>query len=184
MQMFFLFKFFSLWNLSSYLCYDNFIIAEEVSIQLQKTLEKWNYFEQNLERHLSWCREIELDIKTQEPCSSLEEKKERFEFLNEKREQVIKYEEKIEDFVDKGHALVRISTVNHLKTLLTQLSSRYQNIHVLSKETVTKWSNIYKEHKCFEDKVQETNCWLNSIEMCLKSLASSKDTVKSEQLLH
>lgn len=120
-----------------------------------------------MEKHSSWCKEMESFFKDLPLCATLEEKQAQIEVLSQKREEVVHYERNIDIFVDHSHALVRISSVDRLKPLITQLSNRYQSLHVLTKEAVTKWRGIVSDHEVFEEKFEETEKWLDSVEEVL-----------------
>ncbi|KAK8753230.1 hypothetical protein OTU49_003334, partial [Cherax quadricarinatus] len=95
----------------------------DVRENLNSTIQQWSQFEEDLECHSAWCRELESFFKDQQLCASLHEKRRRIEVLTQKREEVVRYEREIDVFVDQGHALVRVSSVDRLKPLITQLSN-------------------------------------------------------------
>lgn len=126
---------------------------------------------------------MESFFKDQPLCATLEEKQAQIEVLSQKREEVVHYERDIDMFVDQSHALVRISNVDRLKPLITQLSNRYQSLHVLTKEAVTKWRGVVSDHEAFEEKFEENEKWLESVEEALdEHLSEMNPEKKSNQL--
>lgn len=159
------------------------IITVDVRENLTSTLQQWSQFEEELELHTSWCKEQESFFKDLPLCATLEEKQDRIEELVQKREDVVRYEREIDMFVDQSHALVRISSVERLKPLITQLSNRYQSLHVLTKEAVTRLRGVLSDHQTFKEKFEENDKWLNTIEESLASFLCEKDTEKRENQL-
>ena len=128
---------------------------------------------------------MESFFKDQPLCATLEEKNSRIEVLSQKREEVVQYERDIDVFVDQSHALVRVSNVDRLKPLITQLSNRYQSLHVLTKEAVTKWRGIVSDHEAFEEKFEENSRWLETVVEALDEFLSEMESEKkSSQLQH
>lgn len=128
---------------------------------------------------------MESFFKDQPLCATLEEKEAQTEVLSQKREEVVQYERDIDVFVDQSHALVRVSSVDRLKPLITQLSNRYQSLHVLTKEAVTKWRGIVTDHEAFEEKFEENSKWLDNVEEALDEYLSETDPEKkNSQLQH
>lgn len=150
---------------------------------LNATLQQWSQFEEDMECHSAWCRELESFFKDQQPCATLHEKRARIEILSQKREEVVRYEREIDVFVDQSHALVRISSVDRLKPLITQLSNRYQSLHILTKEAVTKWRGVLADHEAYEEKFEENNKWLESMEDSLNELLNEKKESQLQYLL-
>lgn len=157
----------------------------DVRKNLSTALDHWKLFDEGVETHSSWCREMESFFKDQPLCATLEEKQDQVEVLAQKREEVVQYERDIDMFVDQSHALVRISSVDRLKPLITQLSNRYQSLHVLTKEAVTKWRGIVSDHEAFEEKFEENERWLESVEEALDEYHSEMHPEKkNSQLQH
>ncbi|CAL4222595.1 unnamed protein product, partial [Meganyctiphanes norvegica] len=146
----------------------------DVRRNLEGALVQWSQFEQQLDCHASWCREKESFFKDQQLCSSLEEKEDRISLIASKREEIVQYEREVDIFVDQSHALVRISSVDRLKPLITQLSNRYQALHVLSKDTCSKWKGLVTDHKTYVDKLTENTTWISAVETALKELLQVK----------
>lgn len=155
-----------------------FSFKDDVRSNLKTTLEYWKQFEEDIEKHSSWCREMESFFKDQPLCATLEEKQARIEVLTQKREEVVQYERDIDVFVDQSHVLVRVSSVDRLKPLITQLSNRYQSLHVLSKEAVTKWRGIVSDHEAFEEKFEENGKWLDTVVEALDEFLNEMDPEK------
>ena len=103
--------------------------------------------------------------------------------MTQKREDVVRYEREIDIFVDQGHALVRTSSVDRLKPLITQLSNRYQSLHVLTKEAVAKWRGVVTDHQSYEEKFEENNKWLNSMKQSLDNMLNETTAEKRDSLL-
>lgn len=155
----------------------------DVRKNLNTALNQWKQFEEGIEKHSSWCREMESFFKDQPLCATLEEKQAQIEVLSQKREEVVQYERDIDMFVDQSHALVRISNVDRLKPLITQLSNRYQSLHVLTKEAVTKWRGVVSDHEAFEEKFEENEKWLESVEEALDEHLSEMNPEKKNNQL-
>lgn len=150
---------------------------------LQTAVNHWKQFEEGIEKHSTWCREMESFFKDQHLCATLKEKKAQIEVLSQKREDVVQYERDIDVFVDQSHALVGLSSVDRLKPLITQLSNRYQSLHVLTKEAVTKWRGIVADHETFEEKFEENEKWLESIEEALDEYLDEMNPEKKNSQL-
>ncbi|KAK3865215.1 hypothetical protein Pcinc_029165 [Petrolisthes cinctipes] len=155
----------------------------DVRENLTSTLQQWSQFEEEIDVHTSWCKEQESFFKDLPLCATLEEKQARIEELVQKREDVVRYEREIDMFVDQSHALVRISNVERLKPLITQLSNRYQSLHVLTKEALTRLRGVLSDHQVFQEKFEENDKWLTTIEESLADFLSETDPERRESLL-
>lgn len=158
-------------------------VPEEIRENLDDAMVKWGQFESDLERHTKWCREMESTFKDNASCSSLVEKQKKVDLVSEKRDAIVMYEKEIDKFVDLGHVLLRISSMERFKPLVTQLSNRYQNLHLLSKEASGKWCNISADHKAYESKLIDFSAWLNTIKLRLSELTREKDYTQKQNLL-
>lgn len=159
------------------------LISDEVKQNLDDTIEKWADFERDNERHTKWCRDMETTFKDSSACSTLVEKQKKVDLISEKRDDIVKYEKEIDKFVDLGHVLLRISSVERLKPLVTQLSNRYQCLHVLSKESIGKWCSISADHKAYETKLSEYGSWLDNIKTQLVEVSREQDYAERQNLL-
>ena len=147
-------------------------------------VDQWNVFEETLEKHSTWCKDVETFFKSQQHCATLQEKQDRITLLQDKRDEVVQYEREIDVFVDQGHALIRVSSVERLKPLITQLSNRYQSLHVLSKEAVTKWCGILADHKTYDAKFTDVSSWVESVDSTLKKLLKETNSDNRGELLY
>ena len=127
---------------------------------------------------------MESVFKDQTLCSTLAEKQKKVDTISEKRDSIVKYEKEFDKFVDLGHVLLRISGVERLKPLVTQLSNRYQQLHITSKEANGKWCGISADHKAYDAKSKEINTWLDSLSKKISLLSKEKDSVSIQSTLN
>lgn len=132
------------------------------------TLQQWAEFDKNLDELTKWCRATEAIFRDQQLQSSLKEKSDQLAVFKEQREKIIQKQKPIDAFMDQTHALLNNSGADRLKTLISQLTNRYQLLQVLSKEVVNRWQTLVDEHQRYADKLQEVSAWILPVEKQLK----------------
>ncbi|KAK6636175.1 hypothetical protein RUM43_009828 [Polyplax serrata] len=151
--------------------------------KLKTALKDWDDFNRLLNEHSKWFKDLEVVFREEKLCGSLAEKEAQSVHFNEKRNEVTQYEGKIDEFVDKGHALLNTTGAERVKPLISQISNRYQLLHVLSKEVVNRWKGLVDDHKAYSDKLKETEEWMKPLEDRLKKvLKDSNLEAKSNKL--
>ncbi|KZC10894.1 Nesprin-1 [Dufourea novaeangliae] len=147
---------------------------ESVEDKQKAALQKWQDFEDKLEAHTKWFCTMEAAFRDQQLQPTLKDKEARLRALKEKRDAILKEESKIDEFVDKSHSLLHASGVERIKPLISQISNRYQLLHVLSKEVVTRCQSIVDDHRAYEDKLKAFDAWLTQLEQSLSGLKTDE----------
>ncbi|XP_024081429.1 nesprin-1 [Cimex lectularius] len=147
---------------------------DSVKQKLEKTLNQWAKFEEELDVHTKWFRVTEAAFKDQQLKASLDDKTAHLNTYKQKREEITKKEVEIDQFVDESHALLLITSVDRIKPLISQISNRYQLLHVLSKEVINRWQSLVDDHKLFNARYDETSALLEPLEQKLKQLETDK----------
>ncbi|XP_008555407.1 muscle-specific protein 300 kDa isoform X6 [Microplitis demolitor] len=143
---------------------------ETVEAKQNAALQKWQDFEEQLDVHTKWFRTIEAVFRDQQLQATLKDKEDRLQLFKNKRDIILKKEKEIDEFVDKSHGLLNASGVERIKPAISQISNRYQSLHVLSKEVVDRCRAIVDEHREFEDKLKAVDVWLTPLEQNLAAL--------------
>ena len=65
-----------------------------------------------------------------------------------------------------------------MKPLITQISNRYQLLHVLSKEVVSKWQGIIEDHDNFDTHYENTKKWLRGVDEAMTSIQKEPNVEK------
>ena len=159
-------------------------IVEDVEFNLEKGIALWNQFSSDLEKHQNWFKAKENVFRNQTLHNSLEEKKKQLEEYHEERLNIINYEKTIDDFVNNSHNLFHNSRVERLKPLITQISNRYQLLHVLSKDVEAKWQGIVEDHEQYAVKLTEITKWLSDLDCFLARVATESNVTKKLEDLH
>lgn len=147
---------------------------EAVDVKQKIALAKWQDFEAQLDTHGKWFRTMETAFRDQQLQATLIEKKDRLQFFNDKRDVILKYEQVIEEFVDKSHGLLHSSGIERIKPIISQVSNRYQLLHVLSKDVVNQCQNIVDDHHVFDEKLKAIEAWLTPLEQNLAALKNDE----------
>merc|ERR1712099_141924 len=100
----------------------------------------------------------------QEHLGTAEEKREKLKELQSNREKIVHHEKTIDDFVNNSHNLLHNSGAERLKPVITQISNRYQLLHVLSKEVVSKWQGLVEDHDCFDEEHKKMAKWIETLQ--------------------
>ncbi|XP_018395829.1 PREDICTED: nesprin-1 isoform X2 [Cyphomyrmex costatus] len=145
---------------------------ESVEERQKAALEKWQNFEDQLEAHTKWFRSMEAAFRDQQLQPTLKDKEARLRAFKEKREIIARQEREIDEFVDKSHSLLHASGIERIKPLISQVSNRYQLLHVLSKEIINRCQSIVDDHRAYEEKLKAIDVWLTPLE---KNLAILKE---------
>lgn len=53
---------------------------------------------------------------------------------------------------------------------------RYQLLHVLSKEVINRWQGLVEDHRSYQEKLAETQAWLQPLESQLETLRTTAAT--------
>ncbi|CAH1403532.1 unnamed protein product [Nezara viridula] len=157
--------------------------ASNIEKNLEATIAQWLRFEEELENHTKWFRTVEAAFRNQQPRATLEEKQEQLESYKKMRDEITDHEVKIDSFVDDSNALLSSSGVDRIKPLISQISNRYQLLHVLSKEVINRCQSVVEDHKTFNSKLTETDNWLEGLEERLKNVEVAEGLAKKSGLL-
>ena len=153
-------------------------VIEDVEINIEKALAYWDQFNDDLTKHHDWFKHYENIFRNQELLDTVNAKKEKLEELKSSRVKIIEHEKTIDDFVNNSHNLLHNSGVERLKPVITQISNRYQLLHVLSKEIVSKWQGIVEDHSNYSDKLDGIHKWTLSMETTIEMANKELDIEK------
>lgn len=143
---------------------------DAVAAKQEAALKQWQEFEAQLEEHTKWFRAAEVKFRDQQLQASLPEKESQLKEYIAHRNLITAKEKDIDAFIDKSHALLNSSGAERIKPLISQISNRYQLLHVLSKEVINRWQGLVENHRAYEDKLEETSSWLTPLEENLAML--------------
>ncbi|KAK3930234.1 Nesprin-1 [Frankliniella fusca] len=149
-------------------------VAATVKARLEEALQQWLQFEQQLDAHTKWFRATEAVFRSQQLQSTLPQKEEQLRAFHRHREEITAREQDIDAFVDRSHALLNLSRAEKVKPLVSQISNRYQLLHVLSKEVVNRWQGLVEDHRLYRDRLAETEAWLGPLEARLAGLVGQR----------
>ena len=158
-------------------------LIEGVEINVEKVLAQWDQFNKELKIHQEWFKQYETIFRNQQLQNSCDEKKDKLASYLVNRKEVMNYERTIDDFVNNSHNLLHNSGVERLKPVITQISNRYQLLHVLSKEVISKWQGIVEEHENYIQHHNEIKYWLSSLEASLDRAQKVTDIDKKVEEL-
>lgn len=127
-------------------------------------LSQWNDFDNNLDELNKWCRATEAVFRDQQLQSRLEDKAKQLEVFKQHRDDILQKQKSIDAFTDKAHNLMNSSGAERLKPATAQLVNRYQALHALSKEVVSRWQALLDDHRKYSEKLDEVRNWLAPIE--------------------
>lgn len=144
-------------------------------LKLQHTLDTWNRFDSSIESITEWLKDMETKCRDQSLCSTLEEKEAQLRRTVDVRNSINAKEKEIDAFVDESHSLIQLSGVDRLKPLVTQVSSRYQQLHLISKEIVNHWTELVADHRKYVQLSNEFDAWLKPLEEQLSQMVSKED---------
>lgn len=148
--------------------------------KLKHTLEIWNKFDVSIEAITEWLKDMESKCRDQSLCSTLQEKETQLQKYVSLRNEINGKEKEIDAFVDESHSLIQLSGVERLKPLVTQVSSRYQQLHLISKEIVNHWSELVADHKKYVQLRNEFDAWLKPLEEQLSQMVTKEDKLSIE----
>ncbi|KAI5642762.1 spectrin repeat domain-containing protein [Phthorimaea operculella] len=148
--------------------------------KLKHTLEIWNKFDSSIESITEWLKDMESKCRDQSLCSTLQEKEAQLQRYVNLRNEINAKEKEIDAFVDESHSLIQLSGVERLKPLVTQISSRYQQLHLISKEIVNHWSELVADHKKYVQLSNEFDAWLKPLEEQLSQMVTKEDKLSIE----
>lgn len=159
---------------------------EAVSSNLQETvknqeaiIQRWQSFEDGLEACNQWLRKQETAFGDQALQVTLPDKEAQLAVFQAIRDTITGYEPEVDSFVDQATALFQSSGVERIRPLISQISCKYQQLHVQSKEVVSKCHGIVDDHRLYEEKFFETIAWITSLEDILETLLKSRDQAET-----
>ncbi|CAH2241590.1 jg3925 [Pararge aegeria aegeria] len=156
---------------------DNIGSAEQ---KLKHTLDIWNKFDSSIESISEWLKNMESKCRDQTLCSTLAEKEAQLQRYADLRNEIHAKEKEIDAFIDESHSLILLSGVERLKPLVTQVSSRYQQLHLISKDIVNHWSELVADHKKYVQLRIEFDTWLKPLEEQLSQMITKEDKISIE----
>ena len=158
-------------------------LIEDVEINIEKGIAHWEQFNDDISRHHDWFKLFEGIFRSQQLQDTAEQKGSKLQEYKAKREDIIGQEKTIDDFVNNSHNLLHNSGVERLKPVITQISNRYQLLHVLSKEVVSKWQGIVEDHEGFCTRLVEMTAWLDGIQDAVEKASRESDIEKKMETL-
>ena len=153
-------------------------LIDGVEMNVEKVLAQWDQFNLELKKHQDWFKKYEAIFRNQQLQNSGEEKKSKLTEYIKNRKDVVDYEKTVDDFVNNSHNLLHNSGVERLKPVITQISNRYQLLHVLSKEVVSKWQGIVEDHTNYEKHHEEIRTWLKNLDESITRAQKGSDIDK------
>lgn len=156
---------------------DSIIISEQ---KLKHTLEIWNKFDSSIESITAWLKDMETKCRDQTLCSTLPEKEEQLQRYANLRNDIYAKEKEIDAFVDESHSLILLCGVERLKPLVIQISSRYQQLHLISKDINNHWLELVADHKKYIQLRNEFDAWLKPLEEQLSQMIIKEDKLSIE----
>lgn len=148
--------------------------------KLKHSLETWNKFDVSIESITEWLKNMESKCRDQNLCSALQEKEAQLKRYVDLRNEINAKEKEIDAFVDESHSLIQLSGVERLKPLVTQVNSRYQQLHLISKEIVNHWSELVADHRKYDQLKNEFDAWLRPLEEQLSQMVTKEDKLSIE----
>ncbi|XP_064211053.1 muscle-specific protein 300 kDa isoform X18 [Tribolium castaneum] len=130
----------------------------------ENAIKQWQQFETELETLNQWFKNAEVKFRDQSLRATLQEKENQLKTYLTDREQVAAKEKEIDHFVDKSHSLLHMSGVQRIKPLVSQISTRYQNLHASTKDVINRWQSVVDDHQKYQKKLEETSNWLKHLE--------------------
>lgn len=91
---------------------------------MEEILNQWTIFENKMEEIINWLRLTESVMKDQQLQATFEDKKNKLDLLVNERNEILKYETKIEYFTDISNNLLHMSGVERLKPIIIQIGNR------------------------------------------------------------
>lgn len=143
---------------------NHFAEIDTTEAKQKATLQNWSEFDRELDDLTKWCRSTEAIFRDQPLQSSIEEKLKQLAIFKQNREHIIKKQKPIDQFMDHTHSLLNNSGADRIKTLISQLTNRYQLLQVLSKEVVNRWQTLCDDHQQYADKLIEVNAWMGTVQ--------------------
>lgn len=158
------------------------MLPESITGKQQSVLQQWQEFEKEMDEKTKWFRQSEAQFRDQQLQATLPEKESQLSKLKSQRDEITSMEKDIDEFIDRSNALLHTSGVERLKPLISQISNRYQLLHVLSKEVINRWQTLVDYHRAYKDKYDEANKWLTPLEAHLEALKTDNLEAKNNRL--
>lgn len=146
---------------------------DELKKNAELVVQRWQSLEDGMEVRNAWFRQQETVLANQQLQNTLEDKEDQLASLLAVRDNIINYEAEIEKFIDQATALFQSSGVERIRPLISQFSTKYQQLHVQSKEVISRWQGIVDDHQVYEEKFMETIAWIISLEDTLTTILKS-----------
>lgn len=99
-------------------------VLDAIIEKMEDILIQWTDFENEFDEIINWFKLTESLIKDQQLQATFESKENKFKLFVEKRNEILKYESKIEKFIDNSNNLLHTSGVERLKTMILQVGNR------------------------------------------------------------
>ncbi|XP_017768073.1 PREDICTED: nesprin-1 [Nicrophorus vespilloides] len=143
---------------------------DKVMEKQENSLTQWKEFENGLEDLNNWFKTTEVKFRDQPLQTTLSEKEAKLKNISIERDSVAAKEKEIDAFIDKSHTLVQSSGSQRIKPLISNITTRYQTLHTLSKDVMNRWQSLVDDHHKYQDKLEEVSTWLTPLEEHLATL--------------
>lgn len=149
---------------------------------MKNGLKQWHEFEAKLDEHTKWFRNTEAIFREQALQESAAKKEDVLNHIKEVRETILTKEKEIDAFTDASHSLLHSSGAERLKPLISQISNRYQLLHVLSKEVINNWQTLVDEHTSYDEKYATVDAWITELEKMYENI-KGKTSINEKAVL-
>ncbi|XP_066158002.1 muscle-specific protein 300 kDa isoform X10 [Euwallacea fornicatus] len=148
----------------------------DVKSALENRLKQWNDYEISMERLMEFLKESEQALKSYEPKSTEEEKKEQFGKYQALITNLKQNKSDFDKISDDSAELVLTSGDTRICISIQQITSRFQSVQGTAKEIVKKCEQAYTDHKTYNEKYKQCLGWLASARA---KFDSSQETMRN-----
>ncbi|CAL1544282.1 unnamed protein product [Lymnaea stagnalis] len=135
-------------------------IMKHAETSLEQTMGMWGDFEAKFEQFAEWLKNIEQKVKGHDLKNTLKEKQSQVEIFKKQREEIVSRQSEIDKFTDDAQNLMHTSSDVRLSTQISQLTNKYQGLHSLVKDLITKWEKYVQDHQMYDNRMEDFKKWM------------------------
>ncbi|XP_065079035.1 muscle-specific protein 300 kDa-like [Ochlerotatus camptorhynchus] len=163
--------------------FDNYCLAlKKIGAALENGIVRWTEYDDQYKIAQKWLDKIEQEIQSYNKMqNSLEEKKCVLEEFQEKLQTLFDWQRELDTLNMKAQVLLEICADTRVSNGVTQLTTKYNVLLSIAKETMRRLEQHYQEHQQHNTLYGECQDWLDRLRERLNECDATPQTITETQ---
>ncbi|XP_058454305.1 muscle-specific protein 300 kDa isoform X8 [Malaya genurostris] len=163
--------------------FDNYCLAlKKIGASLENGIVRWKEYDDQYTVAVNWLDKLEQEVQTYNKMqNTLEEKKNLLEEFQEKLQTLFDWQKELDNLNVKAQILLEICADTRVSNGVTQLTTKYNVLLSIAKETMRRLELHYQEHQQHNTLYGECQDWLDRLREKLNECDLTPHTVQETQ---